>query len=383
MSQTRLDPVLETLADLIGINSVNPNYDGGVPEEEMSRYVEEFFGVRGIETWRQKVFPQRDNVIARIPGRNSHRRIVFEAHMDTVSVAGMTIDPFQPVVRDGRMYGRGACDTKGGMAAMMHALASLAENKLTPHCDIWFAATIDEEFSYRGVVALCKDLQADAAIVAEPTSLQPVIASKGVVRWKIETIGRSAHSSKPHLGVNAIEQMAHVITAIENDSSRLKDHPHPLLGSATCNIGVVRGGIQINFVPASCEIEIDRRLLPSETCDEVLAHYQQLLDSLAVKHPGMQAVMHPPLLTDVPLETDGDTAAVQRMVTILNDMQLDSTLVGVPFGSDASKFGQLGIPSMILGPGSIDQAHVADEYIECDQVPIAEEIYRRFMIEFE
>jgi acetylornithine deacetylase/succinyl-diaminopimelate desuccinylase-like protein len=155
MSQTRLDPVLETLADLIGINSVNPNYDGGVPEEEMSRYVEEFFGRRGIETWRQSVFPQRDNVIARIPGRNSQRRIVFEAHMDTVSVAGMTIDPFQPVVRDGRMYGRGACDTKGGMAAMMHALASLAEKKITPPCDVWFAAVIDEEFSYRGVVALC------------------------------------------------------------------------------------------------------------------------------------------------------------------------------------------------------------------------------------
>ncbi len=336
MSPARPDSVLETLADLIRINSVNPNYDGGVPEEEMSRYVEEFFGRRGIETWRQSVFPQRDNVIARIPGRNSHRRIVFEAHMDTVSVVGMTIDPFQPVVRDGRMYGRGACDTKGPMAAMMHALASLAEKKITPPCDIWFAATIDEEFSYRGVVALCKDLDADAAIVAEPTSLQPVIASKGVVRWKIETIGRSAHSSKPHLGVNAIEQMAHVITAIQNDTLRLADHPHSLLGPATCNIGVVRGGVQINFVPASCELEIDRRLLPGDTCDEVLAHYQQLLDSLAAKHPGMQAVMHPPLLTDVPLETDPDTAAVQRMVTILNDMHLDPTLVGVPFGSDAS-----------------------------------------------
>ena len=136
------------------------------------------------------------------------------------------------------------------------------------------------------MVALCKDLDADAAIVAEPTSLRAVIASKGLVRWKIETIGKSAHSAKPHLGVNAIEQMAHVISAIEHDTRRLADEPHPLLGPATCNIGVVRGGVQINLVPASCEIEIDRRMLPGETCDDVLAHYQQLLDSLAAQHPG-------------------------------------------------------------------------------------------------
>ena len=132
----------------------------------------------------------------------------------------MTIDPFDPVVRDGRMYGRGSCDTKGGMAAMMHALASLADEAVIPPCDVWFAAAIDEEFSYRGVVALCQDLQADAAIVAEPTMLRAVVASKGLVRWKIETVGKAAHSAKPHLGVNAIEHMALVITALQQDSHR-------------------------------------------------------------------------------------------------------------------------------------------------------------------
>ncbi len=277
------------------------------------RYVEEFFGRRGIETWRQPIFPDRENVIARIQGRNPERRIVFEAHMDTVSVAGMTIDPFQPDIRGGRMYGRGSCDTKGGMAAMMQALASLADSQTTPPCDVWFAATIDEEFSYRGVAALCEDLQADAAIVAEPTSLQPVIASKGLVRFKIETIGRAAHSAKPDLGVNAIEHMAIVIAAIQNDTSQLAESVHPLLGPATCNIGVIRGGVQINLVPASCEIEIDRRMLPGETCEAVLEHYGRLLGALAKEHPEMQAIMHPPLLTDVALETNADSAAVQRM----------------------------------------------------------------------
>lgn len=383
------DPVLETLADLIRINSVNPNYDGGVPEAELARYVEKFFSSRGIEITWHSVFPDRPNIVARIPGRDSSRRIILEAHLDTVSVTGMTIQPWCPDIRDGKMYGRGACDTKAGMAAMMHALTSLADNAITPACDVWFAATIDEEFSYRGVVALCDELKsgphpiAEAAIIAEPTLLQPVIASKGLVRWKIETAGKSAHSAKPHLGVNAIEHMARVITALQADTLELARRPHPQLGPATCNVGVVRGGVQINFVPDRCEIEIDRRMLPGETVDSVLSHYQSLVERLAADDPQMSVMMHPPILTDVPLETDPTSPAVQTMVRVLNKLDLDSTLVGVPFCSDASKFGALGIPSMILGPGSIDQAHAAIEFVECDQVILATEIYRRFITEFE
>ncbi|QEG39168.1 M20 family metallopeptidase [Roseimaritima ulvae] len=390
MSKQETQSVLDLLADLVRINSVNPNYEGGVPEVAMADFVERYFANRGIETWRQPVYQDRPNVIARIPGRDSSRRIVFEAHMDTVSVAGMTIDPWEPEIREGRMYGRGSCDTKGGMAAMMHAAAGLVADNITPPCDVLFAATIDEEYSYRGVVAFCAamqadgtPLQADAAIVAEPTELQPVIASKGLVRWKIETIGTAAHSAKPHLGVNAIENMARVIAVLEQDTLRMSAERHPLLGAATCNVGVIRGGVQINFVPDRCEIEIDRRLLPGETPESALAHYQMLLDELAASEPQLKVVMHPPMLTDVPLETDADSAAVQTMQRVLGDLGLDATAIGVPFCSDASKFGAQGIPSMILGPGSIDQAHAAVEYIDCQQVERAAEVYRNFMIAFE
>lgn len=380
--------VLKTLADLIRINSVNPNYDGGVPESDMANYIEDFFSSRGIETWRQPIYADRENVIARIRGRDPSRRILFEAHMDTVSVTGMTIDPFDPAHRQGRIYGRGACDTKAGMAAMMHATASLAQENIVPPCSVWFVATIDEEFSYRGVAAFCDQLRSEtvkpeAAIVAEPTALQPVIASKGLVRFKIETIGKAAHSAKPHLGVNAIESMARVITAIEDDTCQLRTTVHPLLGPASCNVGVVKGGVQVNLVPAGCEIEIDRRMLPGETVDHVLAHYQRLLDSLVNRHPELDVIMHPPMLTDMPLETDQKSSPVQRIASVLEDMELDATPIGVPFCSDASKFGALGIPSMIFGPGSIDQAHAADEYVECDQVCMAEEVYRRFMTQYE
>jgi acetylornithine deacetylase len=316
--------------------------------------------------------------------------------MDTVSASGMTIDPWLPQIRDGRMYGRGACDTKGGLAAMMHAVASLAEEGIEPPCEVLFAATVDEEFSYRGVAALCSDvhdeprpwtnnqrLHADAAIVAEPTSLNLVVASKGLVRWKIETRGRAAHSAKPHLGVNAIEKMAMVIAAIRDDSVRLSEHQHPLLGPATCNIGRVRGGEQINFVPDHCQIEIDRRMLPGESCETVLAHYQSLLDRIAATDPDFEAHMHPPMLTDVPLETDAAGDAAQTMAAVLRDLGRDAAPIGVPFCSDASKFGAIGIPSMILGPGSIDQAHAAVEFVDCQQVVAAAEVYRRFMIDFD
>ena len=396
------DDVIETLADLVRINSVNPNYANGVPEAELGRYVERYFERLGIETWRQEVYPDRPNVIARIPGRNSERRIVLEAHMDTVSTEGMAIAPWKPDIREGRLYGRGACDTKGGMAAMMHALASLVRDKTPPECEVLFAATIDEEFSYRGVVALCNSLasgavdpsvltnelapqepwHAEAAIVAEPTSLLPVVASKGVVRFKIETQGRAAHSSKPHLGVNAIAHMAHIITAIEQDTLRLSQYEHPLLGPATCNVGTVHGGVQVNFVPDRCEIELDRRLLPSEERAAVLAHYQQLVDLVAASKEGMCVIMHPPTLSDRPLETNVRAPAVLKLVAVLDELGLPSTPCGVPFCSDASKFGNLGIPSMIFGPGSIDQAHAAIEYIECSQVVQAAEIYRCFLLSY-
>ena len=384
MSRQYGNNVLDTLADLIRINSINTNYQGGVNELEMAEYVERFFQERGIETWRQAVFSDRPNVIARVPGLHPERRVVLEAHMDTVAVTGMTIEPWRPEVSDGKMFGRGACDTKGGMAAMMHAVANLVTSKTTPLCDVWFAATIDEEYSFRGVVALCEPpFHADAAIIAEPTDLQPVIASKGLVRWKIETLGKAAHSAKPHLGRNAIEHMAQIIVAIQKDTIDLARRSHALLGPATCNIGVVRGGVQINFVPDRCEIEIDRRLLPGEHVSGVLSHYQALVDSVAKSHSGMQVVMHQPMLTDIPLETDPDATAVQTMVQVLRHFGLASTLSGVPFCSDASKFGAIGIPSIIFGPGSIDQAHSAIEFVSCNQVVKATEIYQKFITDFQ
>ncbi|MBI3680582.1 MAG: ArgE/DapE family deacylase [Acidobacteria bacterium] len=378
-----MSPVIETLADLVRINSVNPAYEGGKPEAEIAGFVERFFRERGIETRRQEVFPGRPNLIAALPGRNPARRIVFEAHTDTASVAGMSIPPFEPAISNGRLHGRGACDTKAGLAAMMHALAALKREGHVPPCEVWVVAAADEEYSYRGVLRLCDGLRAVAAVASEPTGLRCVIASKGCVRWRVTCRGKAAHSSKPHLGINAIAHMAQVVLAIEADTKTLGTVSHPLVGSPTCNVGVIRGGTQVNMVPDSCTIEIDRRLIPGEDTSHVLDHYRQILLAVKIGLPELDARMEPPMLEDVPLETPLDSPVAALASHILADMGLDGEFLGVPFGSDASKLSRRGIPSIVIGPGSIDQAHASVEYVECEQVERAFEFYRKLMSVFD
>jgi acetylornithine deacetylase len=378
-----LSPLIQTLADLVRINSVNSSYEGGPGEREIAAWMRCFFEQRGIEVWEQEVFPNRPNVIARLPGRDPSRRVILEAHTDTVSVKGMSIPPFEPHIEDGKLYGRGSSDTKAGLAAMMHAVASLHESGTQPPREVWLAAVVDEEFSYRGVVKLCEGLTAHAALVAEPTGLRAVIACKGVLRWRIVVRGKAAHSGKPHLGVNAISHMARLVLALEEDHQRLAARAHPLLGPATLNVGVIQGGVQVNFVPDTCAIEIDRRLLPGETAVGVLVHYQDILDAMRAQHPTFDAFMEPPMLTDEALETAADSAPAQLASAVLADMGLDGTLCGVPFSCDASKLSRQGVPSLVFGPGSIDQAHASVEFVDLAEVERAVEFYRNFILRFE
>lgn len=367
--------VLTTLAELVAINSVNPSYEGGVPETDVALYVERYFAGHGIETFRQEVAPGRFNVIARLAGRRPERRVVLEAHMDTVSVLGMTIPPFEPTVRDGLLYGRGSCDTKAGLAAMMHAMATVRAEGLTPPSEVWLAAVVDEEYSFQGVLRLCEGLRADAAIVAEPTEMRLVTASKGVLRWRMRTRGKAAHSAKPHLGVNAISHMAAVIQALDQHTRTLAGTAHPLLGPPTLNIGMIHGGEQINFVPDLCEISIDRRLIPGEDPEATWAGYAQL-----AAHLGAEADR--PMIADGAMETSVESDVVHAAQRVLIGLGRPVAPVGVPFGSDASKLARQGVPSIIFGPGSIDRAHAAVEYVECDQVLEAAAFFRQFLLEF-
>jgi acetylornithine deacetylase len=374
-----MKPLHQTLADLVRINSVNPAYGDGGSEGNVVPYLRSFFASRGIETFEQEVFPGRANLIARIPGRTT-RRIVLEAHTDTVSVKGMEIDPFGAEIREGKLYGRGSVDDKAGLAAMMHAVASLKADGVTPECEVWLAAVVDEEFSYRGVVRLCEGLRAEAAIVAEPTEMRLVTATKGVLRFRIVTRGLAAHSSKPHLGHNAISDMARVILAFEAENERLASEQHPLLGPATVNVGVVRGGVQVNLVPNEAAIEVDRRLLPNERAEDVASGYEALLHQMRASHRNFDGrIERPLLLVDEALDTNFASDVVRHSQRLLSKMNRDPSPCGVPFGSDASKLSRAGIPAVVFGPGSINQAHAVDEFVELAQVEEAQRFYRSFI----
>ena len=194
--------------------------------------------------------------------------------------------------------------------------------------------------------------------------------------------GKAAHSSKSHLGINAIYHMARIVLAIEQDHAALSRDPHPLLGPASCNVGKIAGGVQVNFVPDGCVIEIDRRLLPTESVSNVWIHYEQLLDGLKVNVPELDVRMEQPMLVDEAWMVDPSSAIVKVACNVLSELGLDIEPIGVPFGSDASKLGRIGIPTIIFGPGSIDQAHAAVEYIELKQVVQAFEFYRDCSMEF-
>lgn len=373
--------LVETLAALVRINSVNPAYANGRAEGAIQEWVAGFFRAMGLDVEVQEVLPGRPNVIARLPGADATRRLVLEAHCDTAGIEGMDA-PFDPVVRGGRMYGRGTCDTKAGLAAMMQAVADVHASGVPPACEVWLVSAMDEEHSCQGSRWFCRDLRAAAAVIAEPTSLRMVRTSKGCVRWRVTLIGKAAHSAKPHLGVSAILAMARLLPELHADPALLGSGTHPLVGGPTINVGQIEGGTQVNIVPERCTITIDRRLIPGEHPRDVLTACRNMLERFCLRHPELRWEMETPSVEDWPLDTPADAAIVRRTAAVLDELGLDGEPIGVPFGSDASKFGQAGVPAIILGPGSIDVAHTPFEFVDLPEVEQAYRVYRRLIETF-
>jgi succinyl-diaminopimelate desuccinylase len=383
-SKINRSELLNLLADLISIDSINPAYSSHASgEARIAEYVIDYYRQHKISFEKQEVLPGRFNVIGKLGGRDSRRCLIFDAHLDTVSVDGMTIEPFTPEVRDNRMFGRGSCDTKAGMAGMMTALRYASQSEVLP-TNIWLTTTVDEECLFSGIRHFAKQgIQANGAVIAEPTQLDTIIAHKGCVRWKIATHGRSAHSAKPQLGVNAISQMAKLIHAIESRIlPRYELKRHPLLGTPTLNIGMVKGGIQVNLVPEYCEIQIDRRTLPGEEAEDIRADFQEVVNDLTKEDPEFRAVIEAPFLEDSSLETPPGAAIVGIAESVCRSVIGRSRLEGVPYATNASQLSRIGIPSLVLGPGNIDQAHTALEFVDIDQVVQAAEIYLGIMLSF-
>jgi acetylornithine deacetylase/succinyl-diaminopimelate desuccinylase-like protein len=347
--------VVELLQALIRIPSVNPHGDPGtqgVGEARIAEYLAQFLRGIGAQVELREVLLGRPNVVAHWPGdRGGKPRILFAPHTDTVSVLGMSIDPFSGEERDGKVWGRGASDTKGPMAAMLWALHELRDRLPALGHEIWFAGLMSEEADQHGSKALAAEERFDFVIAAEPTGLDVVHTHKGSAFLTLRTRGKAGHASRPELGENAISKMLRVLAWIEGDLARefaaLRD---PVLGSPTLSIGTIRGGSKTNIIPDACEASVDMRFIPAQFTpglrEDFTAHLRALCPDLEIEFP-----LAPPL----------DTDPAHPLIAKLGEC--GAKPVGAPWFCDACFFAERGMPAVALGPGSIAQAHTNDEHI--------------------
>jgi acetylornithine deacetylase len=344
-------------------------------ETRLTAYLEDWFVSRGIPCRRDPVSPGRDNLLARVDASSSRRIVLFDVHQDTVPTDGMTIPPFEPRVEGGRMHGRGTCDIKGGMAAMMTAVARLARDRPPRAASVVLACTVDEEFTHTGSSQLALiGHGAHLGIVAEPTMLDLVHCHKGALRWKVRTTGVACHSSTPHLGVNAIYRMSRVLAVLVDYAEDLvRSRPDPIVGLPTLSVGRIEGGQSVNIVPDWCEIEIDRRLIPGETPEGALAEAKEYVNQ---RFGSLEGIEFRPPWVNLPALVPRQEEWIEPITTAIAQVRgTQPNLVGVPYGTDAGPLSASGLPCLVFGPGDIAQAHTKDEWVDLDQVARAAEAY--------
>lgn len=369
--------VTQLLAELIALPSVNtaflPSRHPHAGEGRVAEYLAALAARAGMDIEFQQVLPNRPNVVARLrPVGKIRHTILLAPHLDTVNVVSEA--QFKPVKRSGRLYGRGACDTKGSVAVMFQALCDLAGLRQRPReTEIIFIGLVDEENGQSGSRYLAaKKFKADLAIVGEPTRLVLATAHKGSVWLEVETRGKSAHGATPWFGDNATHSMAHVVDALQTDyAAQLRKKKHPLLGHGTVSVGTIHGGTQTNIVPDHCVIGVDRRTLPGETETAT-----RLAMGTFLRSRKLNAKVSNVKLKPCPaLETDERLPLVKQFLGSIGQKRA----AGLHYFCDAAVLGNGGIPSVVFGPGDIAQAHTADEWIEISQLERGRAMLLRFL----
>ncbi len=329
----------------------------------------------------------RGNIIAEKRWGKGGRRLIFNGHLDVVPAGNSSqwkYPPFKGKLEKGRIYGRGASDMKGGIASFLHAISMISHlnNHIHQGAVILHLVSDEESHGHQGMGFLTQKrvIRGDAAIVGEPTDLDLMIAQKGALWFRISTIGKSAHGSRPHSGVNAIEKMIKAIDQLNSISLR---EEHPLLGKPTLNIGMIRGGTKINVVPDRCEIEVDRRILPSEEKEGVLREIKESLDSLQLQDPSFQYQMEEIDFAE-PSEIDPEDEIVKISVEAIGEVRGERPKIKGSSGFTDARFyiKQCRIPTLILGPGGVDQPHTTNESVEVDALIQAAQIYELIIFNY-
>ena len=349
------------LARLVTIDSVNPDLVAGAAGEgEIARFVAGWLEDAGLEVEVEEVAPGRFNTVGIARGSGGGRTLLLNTHMDTVGVAGME-HPFDPAVRDGRLYGRGSYDMKAGLAAIMLAGAGVVQAGLRG--DVIVTAVCDEEVASIGSARIAERFRADAAIVSEPTETRLALAHKGFVGFEIEVQGRAAHGSRPDLGIDAIARMGHVLVGVEELDRRLRAVPmHALLGSGSLHASVIEGGQEFSSYPERCLLKGERRTIPGETAELVEGELRELLGDL----DGDVRVV----VARDPFETPAEAPIVELVARCAGDPEI----VGVPFWADSALLSAAGIPTVVYGPAG-EGAHAVEEWVDLASVERCAGVY--------
>lgn len=364
-----VEPVISLLRDLVAIDSVNPSLvPGGAGEAAVAGRIAEALRLGGVDVEVTDVAPGRPNVVGVVEGKAPGRSLILCGHTDTVGVEGMAA-PFDPVVRDGRLHGRGSQDMKSGVAAMVDAAVQVARNGGLSRGRLVVAAVADEEHASAGAEALVAVHAADGAVVTEPTDLKVATAHKGFEWVEVETRGRAAHGSRPAEGRDAILHIGRVLGRLEAVEARLKaDRTHPRLGRASLHASTIHGGQALSVYPDRCVLGVERRTLVGESSDAGLMEVREALSELAREDTDFDASARQ-LLTRPPHEIADDHPLCGELRRILLRRGLDDTPTGMSFWTDAAILGGAGTPALLFGPTGAG-LHGRDEYVEIDSVSI-------------
>lgn len=374
--------LVKTLADLVRINSVNPFFNEGETDESaIAAHVAAELERLGLTVMTREPEPRRVSVAGTLPGTGGGRSLILYGHMDTVNVEGME-DPFSAEVRDGRMYGRGTYDMKGGLAACIAAVQAIAAAGVRLAGDVSVVGIADEEVASLGLYDLLRVFRADAAVVTEATALDVCVAHKGFCWFEVETFGRAAHGSRFDEGIDANLRMGRFLSHLDRLEKELREGPgHPLTGPPSLHAATLHGGTGPSTYADYCRLEVERRTIPGETTQSSLAQMQAILDRLEAEDPAFQGTVRT-LLARPAFEVSPD-AAIVRTVTAAAEGVLGRrpATLGHTFWMDASLFAAAGIETVVIGPDGAG-AHAHEEWVDLASVERLAAILARTAVEY-
>jgi acetylornithine deacetylase len=364
--------LLSLLSDLVAIPSVNPSLVPGAPGEgAIADAIAAALRRAGLDVVVDDALPGRPNVVGVLEGRAPGRSLMFCGHTDTVGVEGMEA-PFTPVVRDGRLYGRGAQDMKAGLAAMIGASAAVAAGGLA-RGRLVVACVADEEFASAGADRLVKAWTTDGAVVTEPTDLAIGVAHKGFSAAEVVVRGRAAHGSRPAEGRDAIVHMGRVLARLEGHDRALRaGRADPLVGAGSVHASMIRGGGELSSYPALCTLQFERRTIPGEPTEAAVREMRGILAALAAEDPEFSADVSL-LLARPSYAIDGSHPLVAELAAACADRHLVALRSGLSFWTDAAVLGRAGTPSVLFGPGGAG-LHGTVEYVRLDEVDACRDV---------